>query len=200
MCCTPGKPSKAELDAYMRARDLYLRGAVQQAAVVVSGIDSRTREFHQARLLEGKILFFEGKTQEAEHLFEELANRRPGYTEAQIWLLRALQGQGKTAQAEKLLDSVLEVNPGDPRFLHQAGLISLERNDIANALEFFRRSEDSAVDLAQSYIESARIHYRFGLLAPALQDLTRALAILPPESGMRKPVEELQRRIRETKK
>jgi Flp pilus assembly protein TadD len=200
LCCAPGKPSSAELNAYVKARDLYMRGSVDQAAAVVAHIDSRTRGFHQARLLEGKILFFRGSMGEAERVFLELTHRRAGYTEAQIWLSRALQAQGKAAEAEKILDAALEVNPGDARLLHQAGLLSLGRNDISSALGFFRRAQDSAIELAQSYIESARILYRFGLLDPAVADLATALALLPADSDMRKPVMELERRIRETKK
>lgn len=198
--CAPGKPDSGDLDTYMKARDLYLHGSVDQAGHLVSRIDSRTRGFHQARLLEGKILFFKGSMGAAERVFKELVNRRAGYTEAQLWLLRTLQAQGKAAEAVKLLDAALELNPADARLLHQAGLLSLARNDISGALEFFRRSEDSAVDLAQSYIESARILYRFGLLDPAITDLDTALALLPADSGMRKPVSDLAQRIRETKK
>ncbi len=198
--CVPAKPSSADLDAYVKARDLYLRGSVDQAASLVSHIDSRTRGFHQARLLEGKILFFKGDMKESEHVFRELAKRLPGYTEAQLWLIRALQAQGKTKEAESLLNAVLELNPGDPRFLHQAGMLKLAGDDIRGALAFFRRSQEFAVEFSQSYIESARILYRFGMTDTALADLATAKALLPPDSGMRKPVADLEQRVREAEK
>lgn len=198
--CVPAKPSSADLDAYMRARDLYLRGSIDQAASLVSHIDSRTRGFHQARLLEGKILYFKGDMRGSEHVFRELAKRLPGYTEAQLWLVRALQAQGKTKDAEGLLDAILEVNPGDPRFLHQAGMLKLAGDDIRGALAFFRRSQEFAVEFSQSYIESARILYRFGMTDTALVDLATAKALLPADSGMRKPVADLEQRVREAKK
>jgi Flp pilus assembly protein TadD len=198
--CAPASPSRADLDDYMKARDLYLRGSIDQAAALVSHIDSRTRGFHQARLLEGKILFFKGDMQDSEHVFRELANHRPGYTEAQLWLIRSLQAQGKTKDAESLLNEVLELNPGDPRFLHQAGMLKLGGDDIRGALAFFRRSQEFAVEFSQSYIESARILYRFGLADPALADLATAKALLPADSGMRKPVADLDQRVREAKK
>jgi Flp pilus assembly protein TadD len=198
--CGPAKPSSADLDAYVKARDLYLRGSIDQAAALVSHIDSRTGGFHQARLLEGKILFFKGDMQGSERVFRGLAERLPGYTEAELWLVRSLQAQGKTGDAERLLNAVLELNPGDPRFLHQAGMLKLGEDDISGALAFFRRSQEFAVEFSQSYIESARILYRFGLTDPALADLAAAKALLPTDSGMRKPVMDLEQRIREAKK
>jgi tetratricopeptide (TPR) repeat protein len=184
----------------MKARDLYLSGSVDQAASLVSHIDSRTHGFHQARLLEGKILFFKGDMQDSEHVFRGLVKRLPGYTEAQLWLVRSLQAQGKTMDAEDLLNSVLELNPADPRFLHQAGMLKLRGDDIRGALAFFRRSQEFAVEFSQSYIESARILYRFGLTDPALADLVTAKALLPSDSGMRKPVADLEQRVREARK
>jgi len=198
--CAPAKPSSADLDAYVKARDLYLRGSIDQAGSLVSHIDSRTRGFHQARLLEGKILFFKGDLQGSERLFRDLAKRLPGYTEAQLWLVRSLQAQGKSKDAESLLDAVLELNPGDPRFLHEAGMLKLGGDDIRGALAFFRRSQEFAAEFSQSYIESARILYRFGLTDPALVDLATAKALLPADSGMRRPVADLEQRVREAKK
>jgi tetratricopeptide (TPR) repeat protein len=198
--CAPVNPSSADLDAYVKARDFYLRGSIDQAAGLVSRIESRTRGFHQARLLEGKILFFKGDTQNSEQVFRDLAKRQPGYTEAQLWLIRSLQAQGKTKDAESLLDEVLELNPGDPRFLHLAGMLRLGADDIHGALAFFRRSQEFAPEFSQSYIESARILYRFGLIDPALADLATVQALLPADSGMRKPVADLEQRIREAKK
>jgi Flp pilus assembly protein TadD len=198
--CAAKKPSLADIDTYMKARDLYLRGAVDQAGVVVSRIDSRTGSFHQARLLEGKIHFFKGNLQSAERVFQALVDRRPEYTEAQLWLVRSLQAQGKNKDAESLLDTALEMNPGDPRFLHLAGMLKLGADDISGALSFFRRSEEYSAELAQSYVESARILYRFGLVDPALADLATAQVLLPVNSDMRKPVAELTRRIQEAPK
>lgn len=198
--CAPAKPTNAELDAYVKARDLYLRGSVDEAASLVSHIASRTHGFHQARLLEGKIDFFKGKTDASERVFRELTERVPGYTEAELWLVRALQAGGKTGEAERQLEKGLELNPGDPRFLHQAAMLRLGSDDISGALSFFRRSQEYAVEFSQSYIESARILYRFGFIEPALEDLAVARALLPADSGMRKPVAELERRIREGKK
>jgi tetratricopeptide (TPR) repeat protein len=197
--CSAQKPSQADLDAYLKARDLYLRGAVEEAASAVSLIESRTGAFHQARLLEGKILFFQGKMPEAERVFRQLSSRFPGYTEAQLWMLRAFQAQGKKKEAEVLLSEVLEKNPGDPRFLHQAGILRLATDDITGALGFFRRSQEYATELSQSYVETARIQYRFGMIDPALSDLARAQALLPPDSSVRRSLIDLEKRIREDK-
>jgi Flp pilus assembly protein TadD len=198
--CSSGTPSRADLDAYVGARDLYLRGSVDQAAALVSRIHSRSRGFHQARLLEGKILFFKGNMNEAERAFRQLVQGRPGYAEAQLWLLRCLQAQGKRQEAETILDEALTLNPGDPRLLHLAGMLRLSADDISGALGFFRRSEEYTVELSQSYIESARILFRFGMNDRAAADLAAALALLPPESGMRKPIMDLQQRIKEAKR
>jgi len=197
--CGPDRPSNGDLDVYIKARDLYLRGAVDQAAQLVSHINGRTSGFHQARLLEGKILYFKGDMTGSEHIFRELTRRLSGYTEAQLWLLRSLQAQGRTREAEDLLDAILELNPGDPRFLHQAGMLRLAGDDIGGALAFFRRSQEYSVDLLQSYVESARILYRFGMTDPALADLATAKALLPPDSTMRRPLEDLERRIKEAR-
>ncbi len=198
--CSAEKPTRADLDEYVKARDLYLRGSIDESASLVSRIPSRTRGFHQARLLEGKILFFKGAMADAERIFRGLVGRFPGYIEAQIWLLRSLQAQGKTAEAERLLDRALELNPGDPRLLHLAGMLRLGADDIDGALRFFRRSEDFAGELAQSYIEAARIQFRFGLVDSALADLAIAPALLPAESDLRGPVQDLVTRIREAGK
>ena len=198
--CLPARPSSADLDTYVKSRDLYLRGSLDEAAALVSRIESRIKGFHQARLLEGKIFFFQGNMEASERVFQDLSKRFKGYPEAQLWLLRALLAQGKTEKAELLLSEVLEKNPGDPRFLHQAGLLRLAADDISGALAYFRRSQEYATEFSQSYIETARILYRFGLLDSALVDLATASSLLPPDSNMRKPVSDLEKRIREGKK
>ncbi len=198
--CLPARPTSADLDTYVKSRDLYLRGSLDEAAALVSRIESRIKGFHQARLLEGKIFFFQGDMQASERVFQDLSKRFKDYTEARLWLLRALQAQGKAEKAELLLSEVLEKNPGDPRFLHQAGLLRLASDDISGALAFFRRSQEYASEFSQSYIETARILYRFGLLDSALVDLATARSLLPPDSNMRKPVSDLEKRIREGNK
>ena len=110
--CLPARPSSADLDTYVKSRDLYLRGSLDEAAALVSRIESRIKGFHQARLLEGKIFFFQGDMQASERVFQDLSKRFKDYTEARLWLLRALQAQGKTEKAELLLSEVLEKNPG----------------------------------------------------------------------------------------
>jgi Flp pilus assembly protein TadD len=194
--CSPQKPPPEDIGQYLKARDLYLRGSVDEASLIVAHISSRARGFHQARLLEGKLLFFRGNMAGAEKTFQELSSRFQGYTEAQLWLLRALLAQGKKREAESLLSEVLEKNPGDPRFLHQAGLLKLASEDISGALAFFRRSQEYAAELSQSYVETARILYRFGLSDSALADLSVARTLLPQDSSMRKPMAALEKRIR----
>lgn len=81
--CSSKGVGKADLDMYLKARDLYFKGSVDEAALIVSRLSTKDGSFHQAKLLEGKIAFFKNDAPTAERIFGELTRRRPGYTECQ---------------------------------------------------------------------------------------------------------------------
>lgn len=198
--CASGKPSREDLDTYLKARDLYFQGDIGAASAALARIQSRGQRFHQARLLEAKIQFFQNDWEGARSILEKLLAAHPAYPEAELWLIRTLQAAGDVERAEERVDAALEFDPANPRLLHAAGLLKLEAGEIDEALGLFKRAEEFSSDLSASYVESSRVLYRFGFPEAALEDLGKALSLLPEDSALTKPLLDLERSMKEATK
>jgi len=191
--CSNTSPAPADVENYLAARDFYYQGDLDQATDMLGRIRSRGQRFHPARMLEAKILFFRGNWIDARRILERLLRTRPNYPEAELWLIRTMQAEGELEGAESRLREALEYDPGNPRLLHLAGLLKLEKGDMDAALELLGRAKDFSSELANSFVESARLFHRFGFREKALEDLSKAQAMLPADSTMTKPLLDLER-------
>src|SRR4030042_33551 len=95
--CGSYAPSQADLQAYLEARELYLKGDAETAVPRLEALVARAGNFHQARFLLGKALFLSNRHPEAARSFDSLLKRYPRYADASLWRARALLAAGSVA-------------------------------------------------------------------------------------------------------
>ncbi len=184
----------AELKVYAEAKTTYAQGKLSEAERALAPL-ARSTSLPQARFLLGKTRFFLGEYDEAALDFEGLAASFPRYHEADLWLARAYLQKGDVDEADRLAEALLANDSSDPRLYYLEAMIRVSRGDAKDALGFLELSCESGEELAKSYLESARLYYRFGQDDKALERLRRARAVLSPESPMRDAVAELIDRV-----
>jgi tetratricopeptide (TPR) repeat protein len=197
MACTDPSPSDSDLQAYLRAKELYLRGEVEQAADTLEKLTSRAGSFHQARFLLGKALFMAGRHDEAAGTFAALLEDYPRYADASLWHTRALVASGSLEEAERVLTEAMAFSSEDPRFLYAAGTLWEGRGEYQKALDYYQRAALSGNDLGEIYLSIGKVYSRFRVYEKSLRYIDKCLAVLEEGSLLYRPVVELRARIQE---
>jgi predicted Zn-dependent protease len=187
-CAAPGAKTA---EAYAHAKAAYAEGKIEDALHELVALLARDGSFAPARLLYGRTLYFHRDYENARQVLERLAADRPDSVEASLWLVRTLIQLQKPSDAETILVKLLSVNADDPRLAYQMGLLRETRNDLKSAQEFFQSATLADEDAALVHFESARVYYQLRQNADARTELTRTLAMLGPQSLLRRPMEEL---------
>lgn len=198
--CGSYAPSQADLQAYLEARELYLKGDAEATIPRLEALVARAGNFHQARFLLGKALFLSNRHPEAARSFASLLKRYPRYADASLWRARALLAAGSLAEAEKTLTEAMAFSSEDPRFLHAAGSLWESRGDYQKALEYYQRAAVSGNELAETYLAIGKIYNRFRVYDKSLEYIDKSLGLLDEASLLHRPVVELKKRVqKETK-
>jgi len=191
-----GGMSYQQANIFITAKQQYMAGNLDEARRILRSGDFRFARGHQGKILDAKILFIQGHTAEAEDILCRLLKKHPGYTEAQLWLARAQLAEEKLAEAQTTIEQALEFNPEDPRFLSLMGTIQEMRKDYRQALEYQYRASMYGEDLARTEIALAQLYYQFGQDAETHKHIQRAQALISQKSVLRRPLQELENRIR----
>ena len=117
--CSPAKPDRETLEAYAKAKGLYLERRWDEALAVLR--KNGVADLPAASLLLGKLLLFKGDEAGAETAFGKLIEKRPDYEEARKWLARLLILRGRPAEAEKILAEALALDAEDAELLTLLG-------------------------------------------------------------------------------
>ncbi len=182
--------------AYLRAKDLYLRGRSGEALALLEG--RRTlRGFPPAAFLRGKILYLAGRSPEAESAWKDLLKIRPSHQETRKWLARLLLDDGRSSEAESVLAAALADDPEDPELLTLTGKARLRRGDTAGAVEYFTKAKTGLERAAEAPLELSDIYRAFGLRRRAAEELELAAALLGPDSALARETAELRRSLME---
>jgi predicted Zn-dependent protease len=139
-CKDSGARETAE-NLYIAALDSYTEQQYGKALELVRNARSHDKKFHQARLLEAKILFFDSKEAEAEKQFAALVAKYPSYTEARIWHIRCLILSGGHEAALSELESELSFNTSDWRVYYLYALLGAKTNNYEQRLSMNRKAE-----------------------------------------------------------
>ena len=80
--CNPTPPDQQALEAYASAVAFYQDGRFDPAAALLTEITTDHPDFHQARMLQGRILFLRAQYDRAAEVLAELERSYPSYPEA----------------------------------------------------------------------------------------------------------------------
>jgi tetratricopeptide (TPR) repeat protein len=184
------------LRRYARAKDLYAQGRFSETSTLLS----ETKNFVPALALRGKAEYFSGKLREAEASCRLAVKKRPQAFEAKLYLARILRDSGELDKAEKVALDLLADNPQDIRTLRFASDIAIKRGKNNEAYAFLDQAADLSSESALVLLDRARLHWAAGRGAQALEDLSRARAMLPWDTPLFKSIENLESIIMEAMK
>lgn len=188
LSCAYKGPSKEVLSAYIEVKNLYQKGYMNDAADKITELLLKDPEFHQAKLLKGKILFFQNKIEEASKVFAGLEQKHPGYREASIWQLRCDLELGNHEEAQEKIRTLLEFDSQDPRLLFLMAQGYMLKDDYKKALDFLNRAALFKEEYAKISYNQAKIYQQFMLHDKALEELNKAHILLDPDSLLKTPI------------
>lgn len=82
---------------------------------------------------------------------------------------------GKYQEAQRLLFTALEINPDNPSAYYNLGFLHLNKNDTAQAVQYFIKSTRVDQDFIPSYQSLARLYYKDKNYQKAIQYYTELL-------------------------
>ena len=198
VCSCGGKGDVHEADPhtlrlYANAHALYSSGHFPEAAAL---LDELTK-FSPALMLRGKAQYFSGDHDNAEKSLNRAIKLRPGNFEAKLYIARIMRERGEVDKAQQLTENLLADNPHDIRLLRFAANLALEQGDPAGALALLDQASELSAEGAMALLERARIRWIAGNGAQALEDLSRARAMLPWDTPITRSIIQLENRISE---
>lgn len=179
------------LALYARASALYAAGDFAGA----SDLLYKAENFAPALVLRGKALYFHGKDADAEASFRRALRLNPASSEASLFLARLLRDHGDGDGARRAAELLIRDNPQDIRALRLASDLASARGDDENAAAFLDRAVEASAETALVFIDRARLRWSAGNGAGALEDLSRAEILLPPDSSLSRSLDALRFRI-----
>lgn len=193
LSCGAAKPDEAVLLLYTKAFAVYSGGGYADAAAMLSA----AKDFPPALVLRGKALFLAGNDDDAEAALRRALSLNPENIEAGIFLCRVLREKQSYGEAETIVEKILANDPGNIRALRLAAELALDVDSRgeARAIAFLDRAVESSAELALVFLDRARSRWIGGSAEAALEDLSRAKALLPRGSPMTRSILSLEKTI-----
>ncbi|MCL2209639.1 MAG: tetratricopeptide repeat protein [Treponema sp.] len=184
-------PDGKTIRLYVRACETYAQGKFIETA----GILQEEKKFPPSLLLRAKAEFFAGDLDTAEKTFHRTVKKQPSSFEAKLYLARILREKDDLSGAQKLTESLLADNPQDIRALRYAANLALEKGKNDEAIALLDRAAESSAESAMVLLDRARLHWTAGKAYKALEDLSRAKAMLPWETPLIGTISNLENTI-----
>ena len=181
---------------YVNAREMYSDGNFNGAAALLNGV----KDFPPALTLRAKAEYFSGDLDKAEKSCRQAIKHRPGAYEAKLYLARILRDKGDDANARRTAENLLADYPHDARLLRFAASLALEKGDAAEAAVLLDQAAELSADSAMVLLDRARLRWIAGKGEEALEDLSRARAMLPWDTPIARSIHQLENRITEALK
>ena len=178
---------------YARAKELYSKGQFSGTADLLADM----KNFAPALSLRAKAEYFQGNLDKAESSCRRAIKRRPGALEAKLYLARILHEKGETQKAERVVLDLLSDNPSDVRALRFASALDRQQGRLHSARLLLDQAAECSAEGAMVLLDRARMHWVAGRGDDALEDLSRANAMLPWDTPLVKSIEHLESLIRE---
>jgi tetratricopeptide (TPR) repeat protein len=187
------KAGADDVRLYVNAMELYGDGEFAQTAELLSGV----KKFSPALTLRAKSEYFLGNLDQAEKSCIKAVKYQPSAFEAKLFWARILRDKGETEKAKQLTEDMLTDNPNDIRLLRFAAVLAVERGDSVEAAVFLDRAAELSADSAMVLRDRARLRWIAGRGTEALEDLSRAGAMLPRNTPVLRSVNQLEKNITE---
>jgi len=190
--CTQ-KPDEKTVRVYVRASEAYAQGKFAETIEILHG----EKNFPPALLLRAKAEFFSGDLENAERTCRRAVKLRPAFFESKLYLARILREKNDLPGAVQIAESLIADNPQDIRALRFAADIAFEtgKNDEASAL--LDKAAEFSAESAMVLLDRARLRWTAGKGDGALEDLSRARAMLPWDTPLLRSILNLEKTIKE---
>jgi len=186
-------PDTETIRLYVSASEAYASGKFPETREILY----KVKRFAPALVLRAKAEYFSGDFDDAEKTCRTAIKRRPSSFEAKLFLARILREKDDLKSAVQLIESLLADNPQDIRALRLAAELANEsgRNDEAAA--FLDRAAEFSAESAMVLLDRARLRWTAGRGQEALEDLSRARAMLPWDTPLLRTIVNLEKIISE---
>ena len=196
--CTGGKnggkkADKETIRLYARASDAYIHGHFDETAEILRGV----KKFPPALTLRAKAEYFSGDFESAEKSFRGTLKFLPSSAEAKLYLARILRERGDFDGALRLAEALLTDNPLDIRALRLAAELAIESGRNDEAAVFLDKAAELSAESALVLLDRARLRWAAGRGQEALEDLSRARAMLPWDTPLLQSIFNLEKAIME---
>jgi tetratricopeptide (TPR) repeat protein len=195
--CTKA-PEIETIRLYARASQAYSAGRFSETAEILH----KEKKFHPALVLRAKAEYFSGNLENAEKTCRLALKKRPSSFEAKLFLSRILREKDDLSGAVKLTESLLADNPQDIRTLRLAAEFAFEAGKLDEAAALLDRAAEFSAESAMVLLDRARLRWVSGMgnetaMLAALEDLSRARAMLPWDTPLLRAILNLENTIKE---
>jgi tetratricopeptide (TPR) repeat protein len=188
-------PDAETIRLYVRASDAYAQGRFLEVTELLSGINN----FPPALVLQGKAEYFSGDLERAENSFRRVIRLRPSLSEGSLYLARILREKGDSSGASRIIQDMLADNPQDIRALRFSAELASDAGRFDETIALLDRAAEYSAESALVLLDRARLHWVSGRNIEALQDLTRARAMLPWDTPLSRSITNLENLITEVR-
>jgi uncharacterized protein HemY len=185
-------PDTETIRLYVRASDAYAQGRFAE----VTELLQKQNNFPPTLLLRAKSEYFSGDFEKAEKLCRRVIKVRPSSTEASLYLARIIREKGDLSGAKTAVESLLADNPQDIRVLRLAAELASDTGKYDEAVIFLDRAAEYSAESAMVLLDRARLRWVAGKKEEALEDLSRARAMLPWDTPLLRSISNLERTIK----
>jgi len=189
-------PNTETIRLYVRASDAYSQGRFAETAELLQ----KQNKFPPALMLRAKAEYFSDNFDKAEKSCRRALKLRPSMLEANLYLARILREKGDLAGAEAVIESLLADNPQDVRALRFAAELASDNKKYDEAVIFLDRAVEFSAESAMALLDRARLRWTTGRssesLVKALEDLSRAKAMLPWDTPLLRSILNLEKTIK----
>jgi len=178
---------------YVLAHDAYLLGQMDDVIEILK----TQNKFSPSLILRAKAEYFSGDLENAEKTCRKAIKLRPSSLEASLYLARVLRESGDFKGAESVIENLLADNPQDIRALRLAAELASDAEKFGEAALFLDRAAEYSAESAMVLLDRARLRWIAGRGSEALEDLSRARAMLPWDTPLIRSISNLERTIKE---
>jgi len=192
--CGGGKvPDNDTIRLYTRASEAYAQGKFGETTDILRNM----KKFPPALILRAKAEYFGGDFESAEKSCRRMLKIRPSSYEAKLYLVRILREKGDANGAVLISESLLADNPQDIRVLRLAAELAGDAGKNDDAAILLDRAAELSAESAMVLLDRARLRWIAGRGGEALEDLSRAKAMLPWDTPLLRSITNLENRIKE---
>ncbi|MCL2196188.1 MAG: tetratricopeptide repeat protein [Treponema sp.] len=186
-------PDTQTIRAYSLASEAYARGNFTEVIELLH----KQNNFMPSLILRAKSEYFSGDLEKAEKSCRRALKLRPSSFEAGLYLAKTLRDKNNLSEAQTRLESLLADNPLDIRALRLAADLACGAGKFDEAVIYLDRAAELSAESAMVLLDRARISWVAGKGKQALDDLSRAKAMLPWDTPLHRSILNLEKIIKE---